>query len=562
MLSLCNDRGMTDTPRAIADRHLDALARLSPITATSLGLPYRQDELDDYSPAGTAAQADLLRGTLAALAAVPADVLADPAEARCATLLDERLSSELTQIEHGEDLRAIRNLFSPMHEVRTVFAVMPRATDAQWSDIVARVAAVPAAYAGYTETLRVGLGDGILAGARQVQTAIGQLTEWLDGGYFAGVVADGPEASRTERAAAARAADAACRELREFLEVTYAPAAATEPDTCGRARYARAARQWTGSEVDLDEAYAWAWTEFHRLDAQLREEAERVRPGATPAQAMARLNTDGDAVDGEDAIRERLQQMMDTAIAELDGTHFDLADQVKVVEAMIAPVGGAAAPYYTRPSLDFARPGRTWLPAMGRTNFPLWDLTSTWYHEGVPGHHLQLAQWTLVAPQLSKYQTSIGSVGANVEGWALYAERLMDELGYLRTPGERIGYLDAQQMRAVRVIIDIGMHCAMEIPAGAGFHEGGTWTPELAREFLGLHCGRDAAFLDSELIRYLGMPGQAISYKLGERAWLQGRAAPQAEQGDAFDLKSWHMAALSLGSLGLDDLVGALRTCA
>ena len=333
-----------------------------------------------------------------------------------------------------------------MHSVRTVFAMMPRTSDPEWANIAARVAAVPAAYAGYTETLRVGLGDGILAGARQVHTAIIQLTEWLDSGYFAGVVKDGPEPLRAELDAAAQAADAACRELREFLELTYSPAAANEPDTCGRARYTRAARQWTGSEVDLDEAYAWAWTEFHRLDAELHAEAEKVRPGATPAEAMAWLNTDGDAVDGEEAIRARLQQMMDTAIAELDGTHFDLADQVKVVEAKIAPVGGAAAPYYTRPSLDFVRPGRTWLPAMGRTRFPLWDLTSTWYHEGVPGHHLQLAQWTLVAPQLSKYQTSIGSVGANVEGWALYAERLMDELGYLRTPGERIGYLDAQQM--------------------------------------------------------------------------------------------------------------------
>lgn len=552
---------MAATPRQIADTHLDALARLSPITATSLGLPYRQDELDDFSPAGTAAEADLVRATLAQLAAVPADLLADPAEARCATLLHERLSSELTQIEHGEDLRAIRNLFSPMHSVRTVFAMMPRTSDPEWANIAARVMAVPAAYAGYTETLRVGLGDGILAGARQVHTAIVQLTEWLDSGYFAGVVKDGPALLRAELDAAAQAADAACRELREFLELTYSPAAANEPDTCGRARYTRAARQWTGSEVDLDEAYAWAWTEFHRLDAELHAEAGKVRPGATPAEAMAWLNTEGDAVDGEEAIRARLQQMMDTAIAELDGTHFDLVDQVKVVEAKIAPVGGAAAPYYTRPSLDFVRPGRTWLPAMGRTRFPLWDLTSTWYHEGVPGHHLQLAQWTLVAPQLSKYQTSIGSVGANVEGWALYAERLMDELGYLRTPGERIGYLDAQQMRAVRVIVDIGMHCDMTIPAGAGFHEGESWTPELAREFLGLHCGRDAAFLDSELIRYLGMPGQAISYKLGERAWLQGRAAAQADQGDSFDLKRWHMAALSLGSLGLDDLVDALRAC-
>ncbi len=554
---------MVDTPRQLADAYLDAMARLSPILATSLGLPYGRDELGDFSPAGTAAEADLIRATLAALDAVPAEVSALPAEQRCATLLRERLTSELTQIEHGEHVRAVRNLFSPMHSLRQVFSIMPTDTDTDtdWSHVRARLGAMPDAYAGYTDTLREGLRLDMLSGPRQVATAIEQLTAWLDDGYFPSVVADGPVAQRAELDQAAAAAEQACRDLREFLQVTYAPAAVEQPDTAGRDRYFRCAREWTGSTIDLDEAYSWAWQEFHRLDAELRAEAEKVLPGATPAQAMAWLSTDGDAVDGEDAVRQRLQQMMDTAIAELDGTHFDLAEPVKQVEAMIAPAGGAAAPYYTRPALDFSRPGRTWLPTMGRTRFPLWDLVSTWYHEGVPGHHLQLAQWTYVAPQLSKYQTSIGSVGANVEGWALYAERLMDELGYLRTPGERIGYLDAQQMRAVRVIIDIGMHCEMTIPAGAGFHDGQAWTPDLGREFFGLHCGRDETFADSELIRYLGMPGQAISYKLGERAWLAGRAAAQAEQGDSFDLKRWHMAALSLGSLGLDDLVGALRTC-
>ena len=89
---------------------------------------------------------------------------------------------------------------------------------------------------------------------------------------------------------------------------------------------------------------------------------------------------------------------MDEAIDALDGTHFDLAEPVRRVEAMIAPPGSAAAPYYTRPSQDFSRPGRTWLPTLGRERFPLWDLVSTWYHEGVPGHHLQLAQWALRRP--------------------------------------------------------------------------------------------------------------------------------------------------------------------
>ncbi len=249
---------------------------------------------------------------------------------------------------------------------------------------------------------------------------------------------------------------------------------------------------------------------------------------------------------------------MDTAMDQLDGTHFELADPVRVAQAMIAPPGSAAAPYYTAPSQDFARPGRTWLPTMGSTTFPVWGLYSTWYHEGVPGHHLQLAQWTYLASRLSTYQTAVGGVSANTEGWALYAERLMDELGYLEPPGARMGYLDAQLMRAIRVIIDIGMHLGLTVPADSPMFAAETWTPELALDFFDAHVGRGRDFLASEVVRYLGLPGQAISYKLGERAWLAGREAARAAHGPAFDLKSWHMAALSLGSLGLDDLADEL----
>lgn len=149
-------------------------------------------------------------------------------------------------------------------------------------------------------------------------------------------------------------------------------------------------------------------------------------------------------------------------------------------------------------------------------------------------------------------------VSANAEGWALYAERLMDELGFLSDPERRLGYLDAQMMRAVRVIIDIGMHAELAIPADSPFHPGEVWTPELAREFFGRHSGRQPEFIDSEIIRYLGIPAQAIGYKLGERAWLLGREAARTAHGDAFDAKAWHMAALSLGSLGLDDLVAEI----
>ncbi|MET8177517.1 DUF885 domain-containing protein [Streptomyces sp. NPDC005336] len=557
---------MSDTknaplPRQVADNHVDALIELDPITGTYLGVPESSRRLPDFSPAGAEAVADLARTTLDRLAEAEARPGADSdAERRCARLLRERLTAELAVHDAGEALRAVSNLHSPLHSVRGIFTVMPADTDDDWAAIAARLRAVPAALEGYRASLAEGLRRKLPAGPRQVATVLGQLEEWIgtDRSWFADFTAEGPEALRGELDEAAAVATDALVTIRDWLRDVYGPAVQGAPDVVGRERYGRWARMWNGTDLDLDEAYTYGWSEFHRIHAEMRTEAKKLLPGATPWEALRHLDTHGAHIEGVEETRVWLQELMDEAIEELNGTHFDLADRVKRVESMIAPPGSAAAPYYTQPSVDFSRPGRTWLPTMGETRFPVYDLASTWYHEGVPGHHLQLAQWAHVADQLSRYQATVGMVSANAEGWALYAERLMDELGYLSDPERRLGYLDAQMMRALRVIVDIGMHLELEIPADSPFHPGERWTPELAREFFGLHCGRPAEFLDSELVRYLGMPGQAIGYKLGERAWLTGREAARKAHGDAFDAKKWHMAALSQGSLGLDDLVAEL----
>ncbi|MEU6237899.1 DUF885 domain-containing protein [Kitasatospora sp. NPDC047058] len=554
------------TPRRIADAYVKALASLDPLTAVYLGLNPEDDRLPDLSPAGNEAIAALARQTLARLAeAEEAGAAEDEAERRCARLLRERLTAELAVHDAGEGFRAIRNLGSPVHNLRDVFILMPTETEQQWEQAGRRLARVPAALEQYRETLAEGIRRGLLSGPRQVATMVGQLEEWAEGehpgGWFGEFVRQAPESLRPGLVELALAASDALDRLREWLGDEYAAAAADAPDTTGRERYGRWVRYWTGADLDLDEAYGWAWEEFHDLLAQMKAEAGKVLPGATPMEAMKWLESDGPAIEGAEATREYLQGLMDQAVNDLQGTHFDLAEPVTRVESMIAPPGSAAAPYYTAPSLDFSRPGRTWLPTLDRQSFPVWDLVSTWYHEGVPGHHLQLAQWSYVADRLSTYQVSIGGVSANLEGWALYAERLMDELGYLTDPGHRLGYLNAQMMRALRVIVDIGMHAGLEFPADSPYKPGETVLPDSAREFFGLYCGLSAEFLDSELVRYLGMPGQAIGYKLGERAWLRGRAAARAAheaRGEAFDLKAWHMAALSQGSLGLDDLVAEL----
>ncbi|WEH19542.1 DUF885 domain-containing protein [Streptomyces sp. VNUA24] len=552
-------------PREVADAYVDDLVALDPVTGTYLGVKESSSRLPDTSPAGQEARAELIRATLARLDEAERRPGADSdVERRCARLLRERLSAELAVHEADEGLRAVGNMVTPPHEVREVFTITPAETEEDWAAIAERLRAVPTAYAGYRESLALGLERKLYAGPRPTATFIGQLTEWADTGgsgrgWFEEFAAAGPEALRAELDEAARAATGAVVELRDWMREVYAPAVEDAPNTVGRERYGRLVRYFTGSDLDLDEAYAYGWAEFHRLLGEMRQEAEKILPGArTPWEALAHLDEHGRHIEGVDEVRAWLQSLMDEAIEALDGTHFDLAEPVRRVESCIAPPGGAAAPYYSAPTEDFSRPGRTWLPTMGATRFPVYDLVSTWYHEGVPGHHLQLAQWVYVKDDLSRYQATIGGVSANAEGWALYAERLMDELGFLKDAEERLGYLDAQMMRAARVIVDIGMHLELEIPADSPFHPGERWTVELAQEFFGAHSSRPADFVESELTRYLTMPGQAIGYKLGERAWLLGRENARRRHGDAFDAKSWHMAALSQGSLGLDDLVDEL----
>ncbi|MFC7991163.1 DUF885 domain-containing protein [Streptomyces pilosus] len=551
-------------PRQVADAYVDELVALDPITGTFLGVKESSSRLPDLSPAGQEALAGLGRATLARLDEAERLPGADSdIERRCARLLRERLTAELAVHEAGEGLRSVGNLGTVAQAVREVFTVTPAESEEDWAAIAERLRAVPAALAGYRESLALGLERKLYASPRPARTFVGQLTEWADTGegrgWFEDFAAAGPDALRAELDEGARAATAAVVELRDWMRDVYAPAIEGAPDAVGRERYARWSRYYNGTDLDLDEAYAYGWSEYHRLLGEMRKEAEKVLPGAaTPWVALAHLDEHGRHIEGVDEVREWLQGVMDRAIEALDGTHFDLAERVRRVESRIAPAGSAAAPYYTPPSEDFSRPGCTWLPTMGLTRFPVYDLVSTWYHEGVPGHHLQLAQWVHVAEDLSRYQASVGLVSANAEGWALYAERLMDELGFLADAEERLGYLDAQMMRATRVIVDIGMHLELEIPADSPFHPGERWTPELAQEFFGAHSSRPADFVESELTRYLTIPGQAIGYKLGERAWLLGREKARERHGDAFDLKAWHMAALSQGSLGLDDLVDEL----
>lgn len=540
----------------LSDQYIERSAALDPGAATYLGIAGYDDKMTDFSPTGHDARAELDAATLRELNTLDTS---DPADRLAAGVLREALEMNVADYDANEHLRSIRIIAGDVDSARSVFDLMPTDTADDWSTIANRLSQVPFAFDGMCESWRLGIERNAVAQRRQVLALSEQLATWAgqrgSTGFFEQFVegAANVKGAPIERLRAlAVDASAALARTSRFLESEYAPHADVR-NGVGPDRHALARRRFMGMSVDAKDAYRWGTEEVLRLDKELARVAKDISPGASLEQVRHDLDTDPKkAIHGEGNLRDWLQELMDDAMAFLiDNGHFDIPQEIRRVEAMISPPGGAAAMYYTGPSEDLSRPGRTWYPANGRTVFPRWSEPTTAYHEGVPGHHLQVAIATMNSQKLSRFQRNT-FVSGHGEGWALYAERLMDEFGFLENPEYRLGYLYAQAFRAARVVIDIGVHCGFAIPAEFGWHAGEQWTPELMLEFLSARSSSDDAFNQSEINRYLGWPGQAISYKLGERVWLDLRDEAMAKHGSKFDLRKWHAHGLGLGNLGLD----------
>jgi uncharacterized protein (DUF885 family) len=552
-------RPQTDVDR-IAESYFDAVVALSPISATYLGVPGREEDLDDLSPAGNAAASELRRATLAELAsATPADEV----DRVTVAAMTERLQLSEDRYAAGLDEMSLNVLASPLQSVRDVFDLMPQSTEAQWRTFAVRMGKIPEALEGYKESLLLARERGQVSPRRQVTACAEQSRDLVaDDGYFAKVVADAtvgvePLAGEVKEqlAASSSAAATAYGDIAEWLERELLPHA-PEADACGMERYQLESRYFLGAAVDLEETYRWGQQEVAHLHAQMKEIAEGLEPGAGVERGVELLDADEKYhLHGTDALRAWMQERADEVIADMKDVHFDIPGPVQKIECMIAPTqtGGI---YYTGPSDDFSRPGRMWWSVpKGNTEFRTWNELTTVYHEGVPGHHLQVAQTVYRSELLNKWRRLESWTSGHGEGWALYAERLMAELGYMDDPGNRMGWLAGQSLRAARVVIDIGVHCGFEAPEEVG---GGAWDYDKAWTYLTRYGFMDEKILRFELNRYLGWPGQAPSYKIGERLWLQLRDELKEREGDSFDLKAFHRRALDIGGVGLDTLRAAV----
>lgn len=533
-----------------SEQYLQALVELDPIVATELGLD--SDRLPDFSPDGEDERAALARRALAWLADEPSP---DPI---AADLMRERLSSQLALHGAGEHERAVNVIASPQHAIKEAFDLMRIEDPEDAERVVRRLRAVPTALAGYRATLERGRANGRLAQRRQV-IAAAHLADETAAAYFSGLEARALLAARgapvsRQLPAAIEAARTAYAELATYLRNDYAPDA-TEVDGVGDERWALWCRHANGRDVDPEEAVAWAADELAALGADIDAEARSLGLRSGP-DLPALLDRDPTRqIIGVDAFLAWNQARIDEAIAVVDSRAITIPEGIRRCEALEAPPGGAAAMYYTPPSQDLTRPGRTWYPTHGKTRFSLWSELTTVYHESVPGHHLQLGIATWRGEELDPFQRTLGSISGHVEGWALYAERLADELGLFPDPAFRIGYLLSQRFRTLRILVDIGLHTGVR----ASTHSRERLTPERAIDDLVAIAGLERSFAASEVDRYLGWPAQATSYKLGERAWRDAREL--ARRRGVSD-RRFHETLLGLGFISLDQLEATARTLA
>ena len=552
-------RSLTDVDQ-IANEYFEKVLDLNPVQATELGRKGVETLYPDYSPAGEKAFARLTKKTLKKVDNV---LPIDDVDLVTLDALQERLSLYRKQHKAGFGGWQLNNIASVPQEVRSVFDLMKRNTQQDWEHIIGRMHRVTEALEGYIQTLEAAREEGKVAPRRQVDIVIEQTAAYYaPSGFFdelAAEVAEAVPALKDEAAAGAEAAKEGYRRLNSYLVETLQPIAPSR-DAVGRKAYSLHSRSFLGTTIDLDETYAWGVKELESIIARQREVAEEIEPGASIERAKQLLDEDpARQLHGTDELKAWMQKLADAAVENLADTHFEIGGPMRRIECCIAPTNEGGI-YYTGPSPDFSRPGRMWWSVPeGEDTFTTWRETSTVYHEGVPGHHLQIAIATALQGTMNSWRTNMLWVSGHGEGWALYAERLMEELGYLKDPGDRMGMLNAQRMRAARVVFDIGVHCEMPIPAEwaeqLGVEPGTIWTSELGYEFLKLNLDESEGHLRFEFLRYLGWPGQAPSYKIGERLWLELRDQA-VRRGD--DMRAFHTRALLLGSVGLDTLRRAL----
>jgi uncharacterized protein (DUF885 family) len=550
-----------DDVNSLADRFWNGYLDLSPINATVLGYEQGLDRLDDPGPEGRARARTLMSETL-----WDADTIEAQAGGMAAIPDEERITLDILRIicrveleQHSQRfdrLKVVDQMDGPQTILPQLAAFQPTETPAQFDAFLARLAEYPRYMAANAEVVREGLAGGLTAARIVTDRVIGQLERLQaipdeESPIVQAVKLPKPGDRDRVVVAIGKYVRPANRLFLDALTGRYREASREEPGLCsapnGDQLYRTQIRAWTSLDLDAAELHRIGLDELASIEEERRVIARGLGFGDDTKAARASLKSSPAAIpESVDELINRARGQIERALAvapDYFGTLPRAGCEVRPVE----PYKEADAPaaYYYAPAVDGSRPGIYYVNTYDLPSRSYVGLASMSFHEAVPGHHFQIALQT-EHPSLNAFRRMGSRMAgmAYVEGWGLYSERLADEMGLYLNEAERFGMLDGQSHRAARLVVDTGLHA---------FH----WTRQRAVEQL-LAAGLSETDAGIEADRYVVLPGQALTYKTGQREIQRLRREAAAVLGPAFDIKAFHDAVLGHGTLPLATLAKEL----
>lgn len=536
--------------RRLADRFWEQLLSLEPILGTQVGDDRFDDRLPDTTEDGIARRADTYQGLLTELAAF--DRLDLGVEARTTLGVAEAIAvAGLDAVRYRLDrLRAVSHFFGPAAILAEIGSLQRADTPERARRYTARLAAMPAYLAGVSAAARSGAATGMTAPALIVDRAIGQVERLLATDPAASPalapLATLPEGAPERDAVLGVLRDRVWPAYQGYLDMLseYRPQARDSVGLSGLERgeeiYASQIRAHTTLPLLPADVHAIGREELDAIKEEEREIAARLghpdAASAIAAYAAAGRNAAATRSELLALAQGQVARAWEAAprfFGRLPTSPCDVRPVEEFREADMPPA------FYYPPSGDGSRPGIYYINLGNLPSRPLHQLAAVSYHEANPGHHFQISleQEFTDRPPLRRFGGILAGT-AFAEGWGLYCERLADEMGLYEDDYERLGMLGAQAWRAVRLIVDSGLHAL-------------GWTREQAVE-LAEFAGLERPTAEVEVDRYIAMPGQALSYKIGQRELQALRAGAEAQAG--FSLPAFHDKILELGTLPLPAL--------
>ncbi|WP_245717532.1 DUF885 domain-containing protein [Nocardia jejuensis] len=540
---------------ALADRYWDAFLEAAPSEATLLGDRRFDDRIEDLSAAADERVLGTWQGLLAEVDALDPERLS--AEDRVTRSL---LRTELNAAAQHLEWRPVELASDQMTGVHAGLLTMAPQLNAPEPEnalaLVRRYRQFGELMAQATDRFRAGLGSGRTPARITIERSLNQLDGYLASDLaedpfttFAGPAGwDGESAWRADLAEVAREViRPAFAAYRGVLAEELLPAARPDeqPGLCwlgddGADIYRRLLHQHTTlPDLGADEIHRLGLSELEKLSAEYAEVGSRLFGASELGVIFARLREDPDLHygDGEEIMSDA-RDCLAAAQAEM-GNWFgrlprESCDILPVPEFLAAD---APAAYYFPPAADGSRPGAYYVNLHEPKGRNRYETASVAYHEAIPGHHLQLT----IANELDhlpSFQRMSFSNTAFVEGWALYTERLADEMGLYPDDLARIGMLAADSWRSCRLVVDTGLHAK-------------GWSRQQAIDFMVANAPVGITEIRTEVDRYIAMPGQAVAYKVGQLEIRRQRAAAEQRLGSAFDIKAFHDVVLGSGSVSL-----------